>query len=137
MGSAGRWGIVCLLTTVTWATWSIAQRGERGPKLPDLNVNTAADLAPHVPPAAPDRPGPYESRLTSLPVGPEEPTMLQPSLTDVPRPPRDGSWQTPATDPATDTPSAFPAHGSDEVPVDLHQPTPNPSAVHQPAGTLR
>lgn len=110
MGSAGRWGMVCMATTVLWASWSLWQRGDDGPKLPDLNVS-AAELSPVAPEAATDQPGPYQSRLTSLQVGPEEPTMLQPSLTDVPRPPRDSSSSAPASETVID-----------EVPVDLPQP---------------
>ena len=128
MGSAGRWGIVCVTTTVLWASWSLSQRGDRGPKLPDLNVNAAkiTPTMPALPPdrlGQPDRPGPYESRLTSLPAGPEEPTMLQPSLTNVPRPPRDGSWHDPTIGYPTDGPAPLTGPATDEVPVDLHQPT--------------
>ncbi|MFO0912009.1 MAG: hypothetical protein U0795_03555 [Pirellulales bacterium] len=110
-----------MATTVMWASWSLWQRGDDGPQLPDLNVS-AAELSPAVPEAASGQPGPYQSRLTSLQVGPEEPTMLQPSLTDVPRPPRDSSSSAPTAE-----------NVIDEVPVDLHQQALPQPALPQPA----
>jgi hypothetical protein len=83
MQAAVRWGALVLLATCLLGLMGMHLRRATGPRPPLLRLAGPADG---------DRPeeraGPTELRSRWTSAGANEPTILQPSLSDIPRPPR-------------------------------------------------